>query len=641
MIISLIIVFLLGNSGSLGISVFAEPSIVEMTPSGVPLQNLEKEIDKFISPFVGKSVPGAAIVVTKNNKIIFSKGYGYGNIADKTAVDPANTIFEYGSINKTFVWTAVMQLVEQGKMKLDQDIKNYLPASFASKLKYDKPITLLDIMNHTAGFEEYTFEVVTSLPKELISLPEALLASEPNQTYKPGSVISYSNFATSLAAYAVEYVSKETFSKYETNHILKPLGMEHTSPLSSMEDHSALAKNKATGYAKSGDGKFEPVDWTYIHLYPSGGMNGTAEDLAKFAMSLATTDSTPLFSKQDTLHTMFTQSYKVHGGMKTVAHGFWELSTKPHVLGHDGNTLSFSSNLAIAPEDKLSVVVLTNLESESKITTGIVNLIYGEDLQETDHNYKETDLPAINDIAGHYTFARNSSSTIHETLSYLTPIEVIVNEDNELILNIKGVSATYKQVEPYLFQLKQSKYESFKDMMPLLYVDKQQGEIIKLSYGKYKDIIPVKAKRTPVILGIYSVLSIISLLFFLVAPILLAIWYLIKKIRNAQVKITHPWSIALMLSGTALSVNSLYVLLRSVTDPFLTATEINFSIKINWGLSIISIVFLALTLFKTRKSNKSNLNHNKLLVVFLTTNIVLIITLLVILIDWNFFHLVP
>ena len=209
-----ILLFLIGvlAFGIMETSAYAEYSNIPVTPSGIKLTELEQKIDQFIAPYIGHFVPGAAIVVTQGSELIFSKGYGYGNIEKKVPIDPIHTVFEYGSINKTFVWTAVMQLVEQGKMKLDQDIKTYLPPAFASKLKYNKPITLLNIMNHTAGFEEFTFGTVVSSPDQLDSLPDALLSSEPKQTYEPGTVISYSNFATSLAAYAVESVSGETFA---------------------------------------------------------------------------------------------------------------------------------------------------------------------------------------------------------------------------------------------------------------------------------------------------------------------------------------------------------------------------------------------------------------------------------------------
>lgn len=125
------------------------------TPSGIPYAQLEAVIDRFVEPLIGLSTPGAAIVITKGDRILFSKGYGYANLEEKIPVDPASTVFAYGSISKLFVWTSAMQLVEQGKMALDTDIRDEFSEDFRGKLRADKPFTLLDLMSHTAGFEEY------------------------------------------------------------------------------------------------------------------------------------------------------------------------------------------------------------------------------------------------------------------------------------------------------------------------------------------------------------------------------------------------------------------------------------------------------------------------------------------------------
>jgi len=185
------------------------------TPSGIPFDQLEQEIDRFVEPFIGQSTPGAAIVITKDDNILFSKGYGYADLAQQTPVDPAATLFGFGSINKLFVWTSIMQLVELGEMTLDTDARTYFPQSFVDKLRADKPFTLLNMMSHTTGYEEYSGPLFIKATKKLESLEDVLLSSQPEQTFEPGKVMSYSNFATALAGYAVEKVSGEAFSEYE------------------------------------------------------------------------------------------------------------------------------------------------------------------------------------------------------------------------------------------------------------------------------------------------------------------------------------------------------------------------------------------------------------------------------------------
>ena len=102
----------------------------QATPSGIAIQDLEKFVDDYVDSYINQTVAGASIVVIKDNEVVLSKGYGYADIENKIPVESATTVFEWGSISKLFVWTAVMQLVEQGKIDLDDDIQSYLPEDF-------------------------------------------------------------------------------------------------------------------------------------------------------------------------------------------------------------------------------------------------------------------------------------------------------------------------------------------------------------------------------------------------------------------------------------------------------------------------------------------------------------------------------
>ena len=221
--------------------------------------------------------------------------------------------------------------------------------------------------------------------------------------------------------------------------------------------------------------------------------------------------------------------------MRCIAHGFWERNQHPYTIGHEGNTMNFSSNLVIVPEEKLAIVVLTNLASEINITTGIARLIIGDDLQNPmKSNIDPSNLPSVKDVMGHYIFARNSHSTIHEIVSYFTPITATVTGENKLLLDIAGDKATYKQIAPYFFELEHSESGSFREMMPRLFAEQQKGRIVRLSFGQFKDMIPVSKDRTPSALMTYAILAITSLLYFLCVPILLVFRYMIRKKEREQ-----------------------------------------------------------------------------------------------------------
>ena len=169
------------------------------TPSGIPLSDVERFVDNYVNEYIGETTAGASIVILKDNKVVLSKGYGYGDIENQIKINTNTAVFEWGSVSKLFVWVSVMQLVEQGKIDLDEDINRYLPQGFLTKLTYDVPITMLDLMNHTAGFEENIFDTGYATEYRVKSLEEGVKIADPNQVYRPGKVVAYSNYSTSLS----------------------------------------------------------------------------------------------------------------------------------------------------------------------------------------------------------------------------------------------------------------------------------------------------------------------------------------------------------------------------------------------------------------------------------------------------------
>ena len=154
-------------------------------------------------------IPGAVVTVVKDGKLLTARGFGYADLAKKTPVDPDRTLFRPGSVSKLFTWTAVMQLVEQGKLDLDTDINKYL--DFKIPPYHGQPVTLRQIMTHTAGFEEATRDTVTHDPKAFIALETYIKRWTPERIYAPGTTPAYSNWATTLAGYIVQRVSGQDF----------------------------------------------------------------------------------------------------------------------------------------------------------------------------------------------------------------------------------------------------------------------------------------------------------------------------------------------------------------------------------------------------------------------------------------------
>ena len=159
------------------------------TPSGISSTNIESQVDKFMDKFIGKLIPGAQVSISKNGNIILSKGYGKANIEKGTPVT-SNTAFNYASVSKLFIWTAAMQLQEQGKLDLKCDIRKYLPKNYRLKINFQQPVTFENLMNHNAGFEAFWSHHGNS--SDFSSLGEATRRCySGNQCFKPGEFQGY------------------------------------------------------------------------------------------------------------------------------------------------------------------------------------------------------------------------------------------------------------------------------------------------------------------------------------------------------------------------------------------------------------------------------------------------------------------
>lgn len=141
--------------------------------SGTP-DAYEASANAVSEKYIGKTVPGACVVISEHDNSVFAKGYGFADLENNTAIDPETTVFEWGSISKTFVWVSVMQLVEDRKVDLETDIRTYLPDSFLKNLRFAEPVTLLHLMNHTAEFEEKLLDLRYYSASEEIPFKEVL-----------------------------------------------------------------------------------------------------------------------------------------------------------------------------------------------------------------------------------------------------------------------------------------------------------------------------------------------------------------------------------------------------------------------------------------------------------------------------------
>ncbi|MBD8069825.1 serine hydrolase domain-containing protein [Bacillus sp. PS06] len=568
-------------------------SATEMTtPSGIQVEDLEEFVDEYVKEHIGHSVAGASIVIVKDQEIIFSKGYGYGDIASEVVVEPDTSVMEWGSVTKLFVWTSVMQLVEQGLIDLNEDISVYLPDGILTKLNYDEPITMLELMHHTAGFEDRIFDLLMPSP-EMTTLEETLKLTEPNQVYRPGEVVAYSNYSTSLAAYIVEQLTGEPFHEYVEEHIFSKIDMNQSTTNLLIEDDPDIIENKTKGYTMLDWSTFDESVPFYIPMYPSGGMNGTAEDLARFAMALMPGEGqhTPLFEQDQTLHEMLSTSYSVNEDVPGIAHGFWEYAGKYRGLTHSGNTVAFSTNFHIVPEENFGVVVLTNQAGEGNLLFGLVSELVGEKEFTVEEN-----LPSTSEVEGTYLSSRRMmDGFINLYYYYFIPLDISAVNDQEIEINASGYKANYRQTSPYVYQLTDGNPAFIPNQIMYFHVNDGVVKQISTTYADYLPMDKSQAWLTATL-----VIFIVCLLYFLIAPFVL----LVRAIVNRKKKSTKlsKWNVLLTLSGTGIIINIVVLAIRMLTNSNRAYSELYLHFGLNYVLTASAVVSLVLLLVRMKKA---------------------------------------
>ncbi|MBS0418086.1 MAG: beta-lactamase family protein [Proteobacteria bacterium] len=307
-------------------------------------------------------IAGAVAVVVKDGKVLFQSGYGYADVAGKIPMDPEKVMTRIGSTSKLFTWTAVMQLVEQGKLDLNRNVDDYL--DFKVSAPGGKPITLLDLMNHRGGFEEGLKDIFALDPSRLQS-QQVYLKQHPRPLLFPtGTVPAYSNYGTSLAGYIVERVSGEPYSRYIENHILRPLGMAHSTfdqPLPErFKGQAALGYRTASQAAQP---------YELIATPAAGSAATTASDMARFM--LAHLQQSDLL-KNDTVQLMHSPSEVGLPGFSTMAHGFFYETRNGRILiGHGGDTLFFHTEMQLLPREGVGIFYSFNSRGREDAVYGL------------------------------------------------------------------------------------------------------------------------------------------------------------------------------------------------------------------------------------------------------------------------------
>jgi CubicO group peptidase (beta-lactamase class C family) len=394
-------------------------------------------------------VAGATVAVVEDGRLLFAKGYGYTDLKRHEPVVADETLFYPGSAGKLFTWTAVMQLAEEGKLDLHADVDDYL--DFEIPDTYHEPITVADLMTHTAGFEEQYTAQLAGGRADVLPLREFLVRNMPERVYPPGEVYAYSNYGTALAGYIVERVSGEPYEEYVEGHILKPLGMDRSAAVQPLP--SGLDRELTKGYHYR-DGAYEAKDFEWVSNAPSAPVHATATDMAKFMLAhlqngeydgrriLERSTAAEMHRRQ------FTQDPRLPG----TAYGFINSRANGRrLLLHDGESARFSSLVALLPEEGTGMFVSYNTPYEPYETlSAFMDQFYPQEKKGPPET-KGSLRGEAERWSGTYVPARVAYGSPQKVVGWLEPIEVRA-EDGFLLVDSPFGRQRYIATGPGYFE---------------------------------------------------------------------------------------------------------------------------------------------------------------------------------------------
>jgi CubicO group peptidase (beta-lactamase class C family) len=329
-------------------------------------------VDDYIGAEMAKQhLPGLALLVSRGGQVIRAQGYGMSNVELQVPVKP-ETIFQSGSVGKQFTATAVMMLVEEGKIALEDPLTKYFPDAPASW----KRVTIRQLLSHTAGFTDYpkNFDMRKDYTEaELLKIVESIPLA-----FTPGTSWSYSNLGFLTLGIVIHRVTGEFYGDFLQERIFRPLGMSTTRIISEAD----MVPNRSAGYRLL-KGKLKNQEWVSptLNTTADGSLYFSIMDLAKWDAALYT----ERLLKRSSLEQMWTVAKLSNGQENSGRYGFgWFIGTKfietkngHHVVEHEGSWQGFKTQISRYVDDKLTVVVLANLaEAKPKIFADHVAEMY-------------------------------------------------------------------------------------------------------------------------------------------------------------------------------------------------------------------------------------------------------------------------
>jgi CubicO group peptidase (beta-lactamase class C family) len=402
-----------------------------------PPPDARATIDKHFERFAGR--PGCAIGAAIDGEAVLAAGYGVADMEHNIPIT-AETVFEPGSVSKQFTAAAVLLLAQQGKLSLDDSLRQYIP----EVPDYGTPITIRHLIHHTSGLRDWgSVAAIGGWPRGTVARnhDDVLEIVQRQQTlnYPPGAEYSYTNTGYNLMAILVARVTGSSFADYTREQIFTPLGMSSSSW---RDDFRRIVPNRAIAYSPNGPSSFS-LNMPFENVHGNGGMLTTVGDLLRWT----TTFTTGKVGGRSFID-MQLRSGVLNDGRDTAYAAGLGIGTWRGVreISHSGATAGYGGWLAMYPDHALAVAVLCNISNANPLQLGrdLAGLYLGDALAPPAAPPAPVAVKGLETMAGFYRNVRthgSAAATIEEGRLRLgggvfTPIapDTFSNGDIQLVL---------------------------------------------------------------------------------------------------------------------------------------------------------------------------------------------------------------
>ncbi len=428
--------------------VMAQPAITETAFDEEALATLPAFIDGVMAQQIAsREVSSAIVTVVHRGEVIHNRAYGFVDVENRIPAEGETTLYRPGSISKMFTWVALMQLIEQGRVSLDDGVNDHI--DFEIPAFEGQPVTVLDLFRHTPGMSDVGGFTTTD-EADLIDHAQWTRENMPARVQPPGVEVAYSNWGTSLAGYIVEQVTGEDFASYTERHIFAPLGM--TSSTFREPLPSDLLERIALGHDLE-ECRFIPRTFDYYSMVmPAGSATVSGPDMARFMMAVldgGALEGERILSEQS-VALLGTNTITNAPRLPGMAHGYLVYREEgPRLIGHAGAMRDFRSNMILSPETGtgifLSIVAApAGRPAQGELSAAITGRLFP---QEPAPRWSE--MAEAGQLAGRYLVNRRDYSSDPHPLQH-TVVKAV--GPNAITITALAQTLYFEQIGPGLFE---------------------------------------------------------------------------------------------------------------------------------------------------------------------------------------------